>query len=329
MRGELFDTPSASATRDQSYALGLVRVRAGGDLTWRGQVHPARPPARRDDDHAARERGLRRRPDLLQYQRRRPHALPGRRRRAGVRLQVEAPQRSSPAGRVSRKAPAPRPACRSSTSCAPAGSRSGSSVTSTSPMSAGRFDGLTGSAGFGGAGHLEALRAAPAGGRVQLRAGVRGARHRNLRRLLGEPARRLAAAIDGPLLRPELRRPPRGRGELDRRRDRRSEPTVGRFSSATSAGASSSGAPCRAATYGRRGQSASAVIADAGYRWLGRRRRAVAAPGLGARLRRRGLGRQRATSSTSCRPTTSSTVPSTTRPSPTSAISTSKAAGRR
>lgn len=37
LRGELFDTPTASATRDPSYALGLVRVRAGGDLTWRGK----------------------------------------------------------------------------------------------------------------------------------------------------------------------------------------------------------------------------------------------------------------------------------------------------
>lgn len=35
LRGELFETPTASATRDPSYALGLVRVRAGGDLTWR------------------------------------------------------------------------------------------------------------------------------------------------------------------------------------------------------------------------------------------------------------------------------------------------------
>jgi hypothetical protein len=35
LRGELFSTPSADPAREESYALGLVRLRAGGDLRWR------------------------------------------------------------------------------------------------------------------------------------------------------------------------------------------------------------------------------------------------------------------------------------------------------
>jgi len=35
LRGEHFETPSAAAARDRTYDFGLVRLRAGGDFTWR------------------------------------------------------------------------------------------------------------------------------------------------------------------------------------------------------------------------------------------------------------------------------------------------------
>lgn len=267
LRGEIFATPSASAARDASYALGLVRLRAGGDFTWSGKftLHGLAQGATTTTlpDNAAFGGGQ------SYFNTNDGDRSPYQLDIAELAFIYKSKRLSLVAGRqgfAEGAGPAIGVAQLDFVRTRRLAERLVGNLDFTNVGR--RFDGLTASAGFGGAGSLEIFALRPLAGAFnyeqafeELDIDIYGASW--------------ASSHGGWLPRSTVRLFAQS---YDDRRDIAATATGGKIDVQTWGGSILVGekswnllfwAASQSGDYGRRGQSASALIADAGYRWVG------------------------------------------------------------